>query len=95
MPKYVYPAIFTPEENGCYFINFPDVKSCFTQGESVLDGMEKAEDVLAMMLCYYEKEGVPVSEPTPIREIETDGNSFVTLIKCNTTDYPLVECEVE
>lgn len=93
MPKYVYPAIFTPQENGCYLINFPDVRSCFTQGKSILDGIEMAEDALAMMLCYYEKKRIPVLEPTPIKEIEVDSDSFVTLIKCDTTDYPLVECE--
>ena len=92
MPKYVYPAIFTQEENGYYSINFPDVEACFTQGNSILDGMENAEDVLAMMLCYYEQQGTPIAPPTAIKEIKTDSNSFVTLVKCDTTDYPLVEC---
>ena len=93
MPKYVYPAVFTQEKEGGFFINFPDVKSCFTQGENIIDGVEKAEDVLAMMLCYYEKKGIPIANPTPIKEIEVDDESFVTLIKCDTTDYPLVECK--
>ena len=93
MAKYVYPAIFTPEENGYYSVDFPDIKSCFTSGNSLINGMEMAEDVLAMMICYYEKKGEQIPQPTPIKEIKTDSDNFVTLIKCDTTDYPLVECD--
>lgn len=28
--KYVYPAIFTSEEDGGYSIVFPDIEGCFT-----------------------------------------------------------------
>ena len=42
MAKYVYPAVFTPEEDGGYSINFPDIEGCFTQGENLADGMAMA-----------------------------------------------------
>ena len=50
-------------------------------------------DVLAMMLCFREKEKKPIPVATPIKEIQTNADSFATLILCDTTDYPLVECE--
>ena len=54
---------------------------------------EMASDVLAMMLCFREKEKKPIPVATPIKEIQTNADSFATLILCDTTDYPLVECE--
>ncbi len=32
MPKYVYPAVFTPEDGGMFSVNFPDIENCFTCG---------------------------------------------------------------
>lgn len=93
MAKYVYPAVFTHEENGLFSISFPDVKGCHTSGSNLLDGMEMAEDALALMLCCREKDGEPIPAVTPVKDIKVDEDSFVTLIKCDTTDYPLVECE--
>lgn len=92
MAKYVYPAVFTKEDGG-YFVNFPDVKSCYTDGVSLVDAIEKAKDVLAMVLCIMEKEKATLPSATPISEIQTGTESFATLILCDTTDYPIVDCE--
>ena len=60
MAKYVYPAIFTKEKNNAYSVDFPDVENCYTCGDSLVDAMEMASDVLAMMLCFREKEKKPI-----------------------------------
>ncbi|MCM1226035.1 MAG: type II toxin-antitoxin system HicB family antitoxin [Clostridium sp.] len=92
MAKYVYPAVFTLEKNGLYAIDFPDIDGCHTSGDSILEGMEMAEDALAMMLCCHEKDGEPIPKASAINDIKTDSDSFVTLILADTTNYPLVEC---
>ena len=50
MAKYVYPAIFTPEEDGKYSINFPDIDGCYTCGDDLADGMNMAQDALKQQL---------------------------------------------
>ncbi|MBQ8824463.1 MAG: type II toxin-antitoxin system HicB family antitoxin [Ruminococcus sp.] len=92
MPKYVYPAIFTEESKG-YSVNFPDIECCYTSGDSLIEAMEMAEDVLALMLCCKEKDGEKIPTASSIKDIKTNSNSFVTLILCDTTDYQLVECK--
>ena len=57
MAKYAYPAIFTPEDDGSFSINFPDLEGCYTCGDSLEDGIEMAEDALALVLYGYEKDG--------------------------------------
>ena len=54
MGKYVYPAVFTPEEAGKYSVYFPDIDGCYTCGDDLADGMEMAEDALALMLTHLE-----------------------------------------
>jgi len=50
MAKYAYPAIFIPEEDGSYSINFPDLEGCFNCGNTLEDGLEMARDALALVL---------------------------------------------
>lgn len=87
MPKYVYPAIFTREDNNQYSVVFPDVKNCFTGGDTLIEAIEMAKDVLAMMLTNLEDKALAIPESTPIEKFETDSRSFINLISCDTTAY--------
>ena len=55
MGKYVYPAIFTKENDGKYSIIFPDLEGCYTTGDNLADGIYMAQDVLAFTLYSLEK----------------------------------------
>lgn len=92
MAKYVMPAVFTKESGG-YSVNFPDVEGCYTCGDSLVEAIEMAEDALALMLCSHEKDGEPIPQASPIKDVKADSDSFVTLILADTTNYPLVECD--
>lgn len=85
--KYIYPAVFTREEDGSFSINFPDIPSCYTQGDNMQDGMEMAEDVLALTLYGYETESKEVPEPSDIKTVKTGEREFVSLIMCDTIEY--------
>ena len=87
MAKYVYPAVFQ-KENDCYLVNFPDIKNCYTDGESIADAMEMASDVLGLMLYGLEEKGESIPTPSDIKTISPDNdNSFVSLISCDTLEY--------
>ena len=83
MSKYVYPAIFKPEEKG-YSIEFPDLEGCYTCGESLEEGLEMARDVLALVLYGYEKEGRVIPEPSERETIHITGQEFVNYVICDT-----------
>ena len=84
--KYVFPAIFAENEDG-FSIRFPDVEGCFTCSETLGEGIEMAEDALALMLYEYEKEGRTIPSASSLKSIETDENEFVTYITCDTLKY--------
>ena len=79
--KYVYPALFQPEEGG-FFILFPDIDGCFTQAASIPEGLDMAADALNLMLWHME---VPAS--SPISSLNVDDGSFATLICADTLAY--------
>ena len=64
MSKYVYPAIFTPEESGGYSVRFPDVKNCFTDGDTLAEALTNAEDALCLMLYDLEQARGTICKPT-------------------------------
>ncbi len=87
MAKYAYPAIFTPEEDGSFSINFPDLEGCYTCGDSLEDGIEMAEDALALVLYGYEKDNRVIPAPSSLSAFTISGNEFVNYIACDTMEY--------
>lgn len=87
MAKYVYPAVFTPEEKGMYSVYFPDLESCYTCGEDLAEALYMAEDVLAFTLYDYEKEKKTIPSPSSRDALELKDNEFVNYIACDTLAY--------
>lgn len=87
MSKYVYPAIFTPEENGMFSVDFPDLEGCYTCGEDLAEALYMAEDVLAFTLYDYEKEKKNIPNPSSRDTLELKDGEFVNLIACDTLEY--------
>ena len=84
--KYVYPALFQPEEEG-FFISFPDLDGCFTQAVSLPEGMDMAADALNLMLWHMEEEHMDMPAPSALTNIKGDDGSFATLISADTLAY--------
>ncbi len=89
MAKYVYPAIFTPEDDGGFSVRFPDVESCYTGSETLTGAMEMANDVLCMMLYEMEEHKREIPAPSSVPEIQkqAEDGEFVSLISCDTVEY--------
>lgn len=83
--RYVYPAVFTPEENGQISVYFPDLESCYTCGDDLVDALYMAEDVLAMTLVSYENNSTPI--PTPSKKLSLEDGEFQNFIVCDTDSY--------
>ena len=87
MAKYAYPAIFTKEPEGGYSVNFPDLEGCYTQGETVEEALEMAEDVLNLTLYDLEESKAEIAVPSDIRTLELTEDQFASLIACDTIAY--------
>lgn len=87
MAKYVYPAIFVPEEKGMYSVFFPDIKGCVTCGDDLPHAMEMAEDALSLMLYDMEEEGSKIPIATQLHDVTTEVPAFASYISADTFEY--------
>lgn len=54
METYYYAVIKKTESEPPYFVEIPDINNCMTQGYTMEEAIEMAEDVLAIMLAEPE-----------------------------------------
>ena len=92
MNRYSYPAVFTPEENGAYSVNFPDLEGCYTCGDNLADAIMMAEDALAFTLYGYEKGGKEIPKQSAPADIALEEGEFVNFIACDTLYYRKKHC---
>ncbi len=69
-----YPAIFHKEGNG-YWIELPDVEGCFSQANTIEEGIVYARKALELML-----EDMQPPKATPIEDISVDSVDRVIMI---------------
>lgn len=74
----IYPAIFHEEET--YWVEFPDLKGCVTEGSTLEEAMENAQEAMGLYLAALLEENQPLPQATNIKEIKTkDVVSFVSV----------------
>lgn len=86
MSKYVFPAIFEPED-GLYNVSFPDLPGSYTCGDDLADAMHMAEDALGGYLSRAEEKGETIPAPSSMDAVERPQAGLVTLILADTEAY--------
>lgn len=82
MKNIFYPAVFHPEEVG-FSVTIPDIAGCFTQGDTMDEAVEMAQDAIGLMLEDAKK----YPEPSVPSAIRTEDGDFVAMIPFNWVDY--------
>jgi predicted RNase H-like HicB family nuclease len=85
--KYVYPAVFHPEREGGFSVFFPDVECGATQGDTIAECIEAAEDFLCLALYRMEEGNQRVPQASDIKETASGPGDIVTLIAVDTETY--------
>ena len=85
--KYAYTAIFTPDDNGLYSVDFPDLQGCYTTGDDLPDAINIAQDALCLKMYWLEKNGEPIPNASKPKEIKISGDQLTSIIAVNTELY--------
>jgi len=85
--KYAYTAIITPEDNGLYSVNFPDLQGCYTSGNDMADAVHMAQDVLCLTLYDMEQDRETIPKASRPKDIKTTGEQFTSVIAVDTETY--------
>ncbi|TEB13900.1 hypothetical protein Psfp_03316 [Pelotomaculum sp. FP] len=82
----IYPAVFH-QEDGAFWVDFPDLEGCQTYGETLQETMALAQEALGLYLASLEEAGTTAPTATEIKKIITPENAFATLVSCNIDHY--------
>ena len=77
---YVYPAIFTYEDDGIS-VEFPDLPGCLTCADTTEEAIKMAKEALGLHLYGMRKDNDPIPEPTPVDKIKCESNEEIRLIE--------------
>ena len=84
--KFFYPALFHKEDDGGFWVSFPDIPECLTQGTDMSQAYEMAVDALGLALEDRMKENnIPV--PTSIDFLVIAENSYPVIIEFDLLEY--------
>ena len=73
--QYVYPCVLTSEDEGGFFVSFPDVPEALTGGDDRAEALEMAEDALGAALSMY----VKAREDIPVPSTAVEGQPLVAV----------------
>ena len=87
--KLVYPALFTPFEDGSggYTVEFPDLPGCVTEGEDMAEALFMAEDAASGWVLTELEDGNPVPHASLIQDVEAEAGQFVSLVALDMDAY--------
>ena len=85
--KLVYPAIFKKEELG-YSVVIPDLLGCCTQGDTLEEAIEMAEDAALGWLLTTLEENEEIPKASDINDIELENkDEFASLLLLDLSSY--------
>lgn len=87
MKKLFYPAFFHKAEEGGFWISFPDIPECLTQGDDITQAYEMAVDALGLALSCREKEQQPIPTASDPTTIIPESDSFLVVIEFDMLAY--------
>lgn len=90
--KLAYPACFYYEDEG-YSVEFPDLKGCITQGDTLEDALEMAEAAALGWLLDELEDGAEVPSATKIEKVKLEREGFVSLILLDLGTYSEKYCK--
>ena len=87
MNKLFYPAVFHVAEEGGFWITFPDLPECMTQGDSMQEAYEMAVDALGLALTSREQEKQAIPTASEVNQIPVGKDEYCVIIEFDMLAY--------
>ena len=86
--KLVYPACMYEENEGSYSVEVPDLKGCCTQGNTLQEALEMAQDAALGWILTSIEDDEKIPQASKIEDIELENeNGFKTLLLLDIDQY--------
>ena len=90
MSKVYYPAVFhVAEDTGGYWVEFPDLPGCLTNGATIEKAYEMSKEALGLYLdCEGDLYERTLSKPSDIQDVQRNfSNEIVMLVEFDSLKY--------
>lgn len=86
--KLIYPAVFTPfEEGNGYTVVVPDLPGCVSQGKDLIEAIEMGTDAASGWILGELEDGNKFPAPSSQSDIMLEKNQFVSMIVLDIDSY--------
>lgn len=85
--KLFYPALFHIAEEGGFWVSFPDLPECLSQGEDMNQAYEMAADALGLCLTARESSGEALPIPSSPDKIISVPDAFLVIVEFDLLAY--------
>lgn len=92
MNKLFYPAVFHKAEEGGFWVTFPDIPECMTQGEDMQQAYEMAVEALGLSITTMEEEGEELPKASAPDMVLTEEGSFLVVVEFDLMEYRRRNC---
>lgn len=87
MKKLFYPAVFHVAEEGGFWITFPDIPECMTQGDDMQEAYEMAVEALGLALTSREQEKQEIPVPSDLSQIHVKADEYCVIVEFDMLAY--------
>ena len=82
-----YPAIFHNAEEGGFWVTFPDIPECLTEGDNISEAYKMAYEALGLALSERIKNNESLPVPSSPRTIPVNEDEYPILVEFNLFEY--------
>lgn len=86
MNRLFYPAVFHTAEEGGFWVTFPDIPECMTQGDNMQEAYEMAVDALGLSLTSREAEKEEIPKASSLDEVDAEDDTLV-IVEFDMAEY--------
>ena len=86
MNKLFYPAIFHEAEEGGFWVEFPDIPECLTQGDDMQQAYEMAVEALGLSVTTMEEAGEKIPEASAPGKIQVE-DGFLVVVEFDLMEH--------
>lgn len=85
--KLFYPAIFHKAEEGGFWVSYPDLPECFTEGDDMEQAYDMSVEALGLALASREEMKEPIPMPSSPDAVTVGADSFLVVVEINLLAY--------
>ena len=86
MNRLFYPAVFHTAEEGGFWVTFPDIPECMTQGDNMQEAYEMAVDALGLSLTSREAGREEIPKASSLDEVDPEDGTLV-IVEFDMAEY--------